>query len=223
LADIQQTTDTIRDAVPLELQGFVISAIIVIGIMIVMTLFFWLMRNRLHPAEVTEAAVQKPQNKQIKTGNKEQQKTRQAAVDMGFMADDVERDAPVDMTFLQDAEHMQRRSCARYVYPEHVERNAEWSLLRRPWMGGSGDVGKGWQLDWRKGERDAATMTLIRDVTHDDRWKNRFLEMEMARNTLTLYWDEFGGKAQVENLRSFQEKLKTVSVHLPEETWDGMR
>jgi hypothetical protein len=47
--------------------------------------------------------------------------------------------------------------------------------------------------------------------------------MEMARNTLTLYWDEFGGKTQVENLRSFQEKLKKVSVHLPEETWDGMR
>lgn len=213
MADIRETADSVRDAVPPELQGFIIAAIVVVGLMAVMTLFFWLMRHRLHPAEITEASTDAAAGKKRRTSKKEQQKTREAARALGFMADDVEREAPADLDFMPQTQELQRRTCARYVLPEHVEINAEWALLRRPWMAGNDLVGKGWHLDWRKGTpMDAASFKLIETVTHDSRWKNRFLEIELARNTLTFYWDEFGGKREVQNLKSYQDSLQKVPV-----------
>jgi hypothetical protein len=211
MADIQQTADNVREALPLELQGFVIAAIVVVGIVIVMTVFFKLMGKRLHMPETAPSGDVKPKSKQLKTSAKIKRKTREIAQAMGFMADDVSRDVPVDLTFMPRTQEVKPRTCARYVYPEHVERNAEWTLLKRPWAEENGDVGKGWQLDWRRGDRDAETMAMIKTVTHDARWKNRFLEMELARNTLIFYWDEFGGKAEVQNLLSCQQQLKPVA------------
>jgi len=209
---MQETRDKIRDAVPLELQGFVISAIVVVGIMVVMMLFFRLMRHRWHLEAEDGVAAETVSGKKIKTSNKERQKTRDAARAMGFMTDDVERDVPPAGGLLPDTGEMQRRICARYVLPEHVEHNAEWALLNRPWRLADGDVGAGWQLEWRKGEKSDALMALIKTVTHDNRWKNRFLEIELARNTLAFYWDEFGGRREVENLKSYQDSLKKVAA-----------
>lgn len=211
--DIQQNADKLHEALPPELQGFVIAAIVVLGIVIVMSFFFWLMRGRLNLAQGAETAAAKPKSKQLKTSRKAQHKTREAAQALGFMADDVMREVPVDLTFMPRTQDMQSRLCARYVYPEHVERHAEWVLQKRPWAAEKGDVGKGWQLDWRRGEQDAQTMAVIKAVTHDARWQNRFLEIELSRNTLTFYWDEFGGRATVLHLKSYFDQLKGGAQH----------
>jgi len=213
MADIRETTDKVRDVVPPELQGFIIAAIVVVGIMAVMTLFFWLMRHRLQPAEITEGAAEHPAGKKALPSKKERQKTRDAARAMGFIVDDVERDVPVELDSAAHREELQRRTCARYVFPEHVELNEEWALLRRPWRMADDQVGNGWQLERRKdaGLSEAA-LKLIQTLTREDRWQSRFLEIELARNTLTFYWDEFGGKREVQNLKAYQDSLKKVSA-----------
>ena len=207
MADIEQAADKVRDALPPELQGFVIAAIVVLGIVIVMTVFFRLTRK------TPGADSGRLKSKQIKTSKKAKAKTREAAQAMGFMADDVMRDIPADLTFMPRTQEMRHRLCARYVYPEHVERNADWVLLKRPWAAESGDVGTGWQLVWHRGAPDDETMAMIKSVTHDPRWQNRFLEMELSRNTLTFYWDEFGGKAEVQNLKSYLDSIKGGAQH----------
>lgn len=213
MADTQQTADKLREALPPELQGFVIAAIVVLGIVIVMTVFFRLMRPGRQSATHAPADAEKPKSKQIKTSRKNKIKTREAAQAMGFMADDIMRDIPVDLTFMPRTQEMQPRSCARYVFPEHVERHAEWTLLKRPWAAESDNVGKGWQLAWHHGVQDAETMAMIKNVTHDARWKNRFLEIELSRNTLVFYWDEFGGRAEVQNLKSYLDSIKGGARH----------
>lgn len=212
MAGITTSADKMKEALPLELQGFVLAAIVVVAIMAGMTLLFWLMRHRLSSDQTVEGDPQAQSSKAAKASPKEKQKTRDAAWAMGFMADDVEREAPVDITDPQKTEKTNRHMCARYTYPEHVESNAEWVLLRRPAAPATAEVADGWQLDWRKGEREASVLAMIKSVTEDKQWKNRFFEMELARNALTFYWDEFGGKSQVQKLKDYLDQIKHKGI-----------
>ena len=208
MTGITVSADQVKDAIPLELQGFVIAAIVVVAIMAGMTLLFWLMRHRLSSDQTVESDSQTQNSKAAKTSAKEKQKTRDAAWAMGFMADDVEREAPADMGNAKEATQISRHVCARYTYPEHVESAAEWVLLRRPDAPATATAAQGWRLEWRKGEQDPAMLAMIKSVTEDRQWKNRFFEMELARNSLTFYWDEFGGKSQVQKLKSYLDQIK---------------
>lgn len=212
MADITTSADKMKDAIPPELQGFVIAAIVVVAIMAGMTLLFWLMRHRLTFDQTVETPTQQasgkaPKTRAPKTSAKEKQKTRDAAWAMGFMADDVEREAPIDITDAKKPE-TGRRHCARYTYPEHVESNAEWALLRRPAASATVETAQGWQLVWHKGEHEPYMLAMIKSVTEDRQWKDRFFEMELARNSLTFYWDEFGGPPQVQKLKAYLDQIK---------------
>jgi len=211
MADLSETADKVRDAVPPELAGFIIATIVVVGLMAALTLFFRLMRYKWEPADGAEEAGSAPGK--IRTSKKERQKTREAARALGFIVDDVDRDAPVELEAVSAAEELQRRTCARYVFPEHVELNEEWTLLRRPWRMADDQVGAGWQLERRKNTPlSEETLKLIQTLTRERRWEGRFLEIELSRNTLTFYWDEFGGAREVRNLKSYQDRLKKGSA-----------
>lgn len=200
--ELLKTIENMKAHVPLEIWGFLISAVVVVILMVTVGMILYLQRRK--ETEGT-SETKHPQ----KTSLKDKTKTREAARAKGFIADDVERALP-DVS-VDTPSALQRQSCARYIYPEHIASNAEWSLLQRPGHA-SGAVSAGWQLVWHKGAEDAGVKEILAKISADTRWKKRHFEMELSRNALTFYWDEYGGKPLVDVLKSYFDQLHNQEV-----------
>ena len=200
--ELLKTIENVKAHVPLEIWGFLISAVVVVILMVTVGMILYLQRRK-----ETESATD---TKLIpKTSAKEKAKTREAARAKGFIADDVERELP-DIS-VDTPSPLQRQYCARYTYPEHIASHAEWSLLQRPGHA-SGMVSEGWQLVWHRGAEDAGVKEILAKISADARWKKRHFEMELSRNALTFYWDEYGGKPLVDVLKSYFDQLHNQGV-----------
>lgn len=193
--DLLKTIENMKAHVPLEIWGFLISAVVVVILMVTVGMILYLQRRK--ETEGTTAVPRIP-----KTSPKDKIKTREAARAQGFMADDVERLLP-DLS-VDAPGPLQRQYCARYVYPEHIPSNAEWSLWQRPGHV-SATMPVGWQLQWHRGPEDAGVQVFLAKIAADPRWKKRHFEMELSRNSLTIYWDEYGGKPLVDVLKSYDD------------------
>jgi hypothetical protein len=202
LDELLKAIETMKAHVPLEIWGFLISAIVVVILMVVVGMVLYLQRRK--ETEGTPDTARVP-----KTSPKDKAKTREAARATGFIADDVERALP-DIS-LDTPGPLQRQYCARYTYPEHIASNAEWALLQRPGHV-SGTVAAGWQLLWQRGAEDAGVIEILAKISADTRWKKRHFEMELSRNALTFYWDEYGGKPLVDVLKSYFDQLHNQGV-----------
>lgn len=147
---------------------------------------------------------------------KKKNKTREVAMASGFIVDDVERDLPV-LDKDDDAVAagvMERTVCGRYYYPEHVTGNAEWKLLRRPAQTTPALplLFEGWRLEVTRGELSQAALGGINKLIADSHWKKHPLEIEVQRNAIHFFWDEIGGKDQIEKFKTLVENLNHRSI-----------
>lgn len=216
------------EKLPFELIGFVLAA----GVLIVFIVLAIFLKRYQHPDAPTESVSAplnddttllgkmraKAANKPLKPAKiiKEKGKTREVAMAAGFIVDDVERDLPV-LEKEKDAAAagvMERTVCGRYYYPEHVAGNAEWKLLRRPAQTTPAAplLTEGWQLSLTKGALSVAALGGINQLIADKHWKKHPLEIEVTRNAINFYWDEVGGKDQIENFKTLVEKLNHRSI-----------
>lgn len=216
------------EQLPFELIGFVLAAGVLI-VFIVLAIFL----KRYHMPDAPTESVSAPLNDdttllgkmRAKAANKplkpakiirEKGKTREVAMAAGFIVDDVERDLPI-LEKDKDAVAagvMERMVCGRYYYPEHVSGNAEWKLLRRPAQTTAAAplLTEGWQLQVTKGELSVAALGGINQLIGGSHWKKHPLEIEVARNSINFFWDEVGGKDQIENFKTLVEKLNHRSI-----------
>lgn len=218
----------LSEKLPIELIGFVLAA----GVLIVFIVLAIFLKRYQHPEAPTESVGApinddttllgkmraKAANKPLKPAKviKEKNKTREVAMAAGFIVDDVERDLPI-LGKDKDAAAvgmMERVVCGRYYYPEHVTGNAEWKLLRRPAQTTPATplLAEGWQLVVTKGELSAAALGGINKLITDAHWKKHPLEIEVLRSSINFYWDEVGGKDQIENFKTLVEKLNHRSI-----------
>jgi len=218
----------LQEKLPLELIGFVLAAVVLIGFVVLM---FFLKRFQ-HPQPPTEAInapinddttlvgrlKAKNESKPLKPAKalKEKLKTREVAMAMGFIADEVERDLPVldkDKEIESKSGVLERVVCARYYFPEHVSSSAEWKLLRRPAQLTPAPLllTEGWILQIEKGELSHLAVGAINHLIADKHWQKHALEIEVARSAVHFYWDEIGGKDKVEMLKTLVEKLNQRS------------
>ena len=211
------------EKLPLELIGFVLAAGVLI-VFIVLAIFLKRYQHPEAPTDSNSAPINddttllgkmraKAANKPLKPAKilKEKNKTREVAMAAGFIVDDVERDLPL-LEKDKDAAAlgvMERVVCGRYYYPEHVSGNAEWKLLRRPTQTTPAAplLADGWQLVVGKGVLSAAALGGINKLISDSHWKKHPLEIEVTRNSINFFWDEVGGKDQIENFKTLVEKL----------------
>lgn len=214
----------LRGKLPIELIGFVLAAVVLI-VFVLLAFFLKRFQPPQPPTESTSAPMdddttlvgklrQRAENKPMKPAKiaKEKQKTRETAMSLGFIADDVERDMPA----LERAKESEAKSgmlervvCGRYYFPEHITGGAEWKLLRRPVQTSPAPLllTPGWVLQIDKGELSHLAIGAINLLIADKHWQKHVLEIEVARNSINFYWDEVGGKDKVELLRTLVEKL----------------
>ncbi|MDP2207030.1 MAG: hypothetical protein Q8K65_12080 [Alphaproteobacteria bacterium] len=225
---IDLVIEALREKLPLELIGFVLAAVVLIGFVV---LAFFLKRFQ-HPQPPTEAVSApmnddttlvgklkaRSENKPLKPAKalKEKLKTREVAMALGFIADEVERDMPVlgkDREIESKSGVLERVFCARYYFPEHVSGSNEWKLLRRPAQITPAPLllTEGWILQIEKGELSHLAIGAINQLIADKHWQNHALEIEVARSAVHFYWDEIGGKDKVEIFKTLVEKLNQRS------------
>lgn len=225
---IDLVIEALREKLPIELIGFVLAAVVLIGFVVLM---FFLKRFQ-HPEPPTEA-IDAPinddttlvgklraraENKPLKPAKllKEKLKTRETAMALGFIADEVERDMPVldkDKQIESMSGVLERVPCGRYYFPEHISGGAEWKLLRRPSQVTPSPLllTPGWILQIEKGELSHLAIGAINHLIADKHWQKHALEIEVSRSAIHFYWDEVGGKEKVEVLRHLVEKLNQRS------------
>lgn len=217
---VDQLIDSMREQMPVEAIGFVIAAVFVIVIFLGLAFFLRRYHTPEPPREASSAqmsddtVLRKSGDKPLKPAKllKEKMKTREAAMVAGFIADEVERDLPDLSKSNEDvaaAGVLERVTCGRYYYPEHISGGAEWRLLRRPAQQYPAPLllTPGWVLQLEKGELSHLAVGAINHLIADTHWQRHPLEIEVARSSINFYWDEIGGKDKVEAFKTLVEKL----------------
>jgi hypothetical protein len=221
---IDLVIEALREKLPIELIGFVLAAVVLI-VFVVLAFFLQRFRPPRPPTEATDAPMNddttlvgklraKAENQPLKPAKmlKEKLKTREAAMALGFIADEVERDMPVlgkDKESESRAGVLERVACGRYYFPEHISGGMEWKLLRRPSQVTPAPMllTEGWILQIEKGELSHLAIGAINHLIADKHWLKHALEIEVSRSSINFYWDEIGGKDKVEMFRTLVEKL----------------
>ncbi len=221
---IDLVIEALREKLPIELIGFVLAAVVLIGF-VVLAFFLKHFQHPQPPTEAFDAPMNddttlvgklraKAENKPLKPAKmlKERLKTREAAMALGFIADEVERDMPVlgkDKEIESRSGVLERVACGRYYFPEHISGGMEWKLLRRPSQVTPAPMllTEGWILQIEKGELSHLAIGAINHLIADKHWQKHALEIEVSRSAIHFYWDEIGGKDKVEMFRTLVEKL----------------
>lgn len=221
----------LRDKLPIEAIGFVLGA----GVLILFIMLAFFLRRYQHiepPREAINAPITddttftgRMRARAAKVATmpgkilKDKLKTRETAMVMGFIVDEVERDLPSmekdkDKEAEAKAGLLERMPCGRYYFPEHVTGGAEWKLLRRPsqTMPAPLLLTPGWILQMEKGELPHLAIGAINHLIADKHWQKHVVEIEVKRNSIHFYWDEFGGKEKLEAFKTLVEKLNQRSV-----------
>jgi len=176
---------------PLELRGFVIAAILVVG----GALIFRTLRAINAPLRVPG------KNRSRTASPKEKAAARDAALAAGFMVDDVARDMPE-----KGGSFLKQGTCGRYQWPERAQSNADVELLCRP-----DEQNTGFPTGRRLRVNDGVPSAQLVQYFHDIAGRvPGFLEIEIADHTLYFYWDEIGGSKTVAQLKTFAEKLRDI-------------
>lgn len=219
----------LREKLPIELIGFVLGA----GVLILFIVLSIFLRRYQQPEAPTEAINAPITDDTTFTGRmraraakaalrpakifKDKLKTRERAMAMGFIVDEIERELP-SMEKDKEAEAkaglLERMPCGRYYFPEHITGGAAWKLLRRPAQATPAPLllTPGWVLQMDKGELPHLAVGAINHLIADKHWQKHVVEIEVKRNSIHFFWDEAGGKDMLEAFKTLVEKLNQRGV-----------
>lgn len=219
----------LREKLPIEAIGFVLGAGVLI-LFIVLAIFLRRYQHMEPPTEAINAPITddttfvgrmraRAAKAALRPAKilKDRMKTRDSAMAMGFIVDEIERDLP-SMEKDKEAEAkagiLERMPCGRYYFPEHITGGAEWKLLRRPAQVTPAPLllTPGWVLQMDKGELSHLAVGAINHLIADKHWQKHVVEIEVKRNSIHFFWDEAGGKDMLDTFKTLVEKLNQRGV-----------
>ncbi len=126
---------------------------------------------------------------------------REEAVRLGIGVSDVERGLPEFSRGNQSCK-LVRGSCARYSFPRYGEgTRATWSLLQRTERDGA-QLPNGYLLQGDVSDRLRQALTALATEFSEE-----YYEFEGTTTEVSVYWEEYGGAAQVRRIHKILQRL----------------